>query len=77
MSNFFNKFFMPFTFGKKNNKYLPAPKNGLEPFVTNKGDVVYSAKPYKTIATFDLEVATPKYEGEIPCATIKFYPLEK
>lgn len=76
MGNFFNKFFMPFTFGKK-NKYLPAPEYGKEPFVSNHGEIIYSAKPYKTIATFDLEVAKPKYDGEIPCATIKFYPLEK
>ena len=78
MSNLFSKFFVSFGQGKK-NKYLPAPGENaynslMEPFISKKGEVVYSAKPYKTIATFDLQVNEPRYSGEIPEATIKFYP---
>ena len=80
MSNFFSKFFVSFGQSKK-NKYLPAPANGMqsaimEPFISNKGEVIYSAKPYKTLATFELQVNEPKYSGEVPDATIKFYPLD-
>ena len=33
--------------------------------------------PYKTIASFDLNIEKPKYEGALPDATIKFYPLDQ
>ena len=33
------------------------------------------ANAYKTLAMFDLNIENPKYEGAIPDATIKFYPL--
>ena len=61
--------------------FLPAPQStdmgNMEPFLSKKGEVIYSAKPFKTLATFDLEVEKPRYNGEVPSAVIKFYPLEK
>ncbi|MBQ9280507.1 MAG: hypothetical protein IJ215_05665 [Clostridia bacterium] len=80
MSNLFSKFFVSFGLNKK-NKYLPAPgetmqSGGIEPFISKQGEVIYSAKPYKTLVTFDLQVNEPKYSGEVPDATIKFYPLD-
>ena len=79
MNHFLSKFFMPFSFGKK-NQYLPAPEDSWqakpEPFLSRRGEVVYSAKPYKTLATFELEVEPARYEGEVPEAKIKFYSLD-
>lgn len=70
----FSKFFV--SFGTNKNKYLPAPSNKSS---TNLiiGDIAEcSATPYKTIASFDLNLEAPKYVGAIPDATIKFYPLD-
>ncbi len=66
----FSKFFMPFS--RKKNKYLPAAASNTEsPLAPH-----YSINPYKTVASFDLTIQKPRYEGEIPEATIKFYPLD-
>ncbi len=70
----FSKFFV--SFGANKNKYLPAPpeKNATD---LSLGDIAgCSATPYKTIASFDLNLEAPKYVGAIPEATIKFYPLD-
>lgn len=67
------------TFGSKKNKYLPeavlenSTSNLIEPTLFKPTD----CNAYKTLATFDLNVESPKYEGAIPEATIKFYPLTK
>ena len=70
--NFFKRFGI--TFANKKNKYLPEAKNTINEqnvfFVPNNENV------YKTLATFDLKIESPKYEGAIPEATIKFYPLK-
>lgn len=31
---------------------------------------------YKTIAMFDLNIESPKFEGAIPEASVKFYPIK-
>lgn len=72
MSNIFSKFFMSFGFNK--NKYLPAGTeeiNTSTPTVSNM-----SNNTVKTLASFDINIERPKYEGAIPEATIKFYPLD-
>lgn len=81
MSNIFSKFFMSFNFNKK--KYLPAPEenkiNGVSASMAmNKlnDTATYPVKSYKTLASFDLNIAEPNYKGAIPDATIKFYPLD-
>ncbi len=70
--NFFKKFGI--SFANKKNKYLPETTNLKDEqnafFVPNNDNV------YKTLATFDLKIESPKYEGAIPEATIKFYPLK-
>lgn len=73
--NFFEKFGI--MFGGKKNKLLPEPTikfntNTIEPTIFSPTD----NSAFKTIATFDLNVESPKYEGAIPEATIKFYPLK-
>lgn len=37
----------------------------------------FNNENYRTLAMFDLKIEAPKYEGAIPDATIKFYPLSK
>ncbi len=72
MSNIFSKFFMSFGFNK--NKYLPAGTEEMSiptPTVSNM-----NSNTVKTLASFDLNIERPKYEGAIPEATIKFYPLD-
>jgi len=73
--NFFEKFGI--TFGNKKNKLLPESaikmqSNIIEPTIFAQTDNT----AYKTLATFDLNVESPKYEGAIPEATIKFYPIK-
>ena len=62
---------------KTNNKkvigYLPANESILE---VENDSIKCSYSSYKTIASFDLNVEKPKYEGAIPEVTIKFYPLD-
>ena len=68
------------TFGSKKNKYLPEAKNAceakvvttLEPTAFKTTDI----NACKTLAIFDLNLESPKYEGAIPEATVKFYPLK-
>lgn len=73
MSNIFSKFFMSFGFNK--NKYLPAGNEEMSvpamPTVSNN-----TSNTVKTLASFDINIERPKYEGAIPEATIKFYPLD-
>ncbi|MBQ9314178.1 MAG: hypothetical protein IJ220_04140 [Clostridia bacterium] len=73
--SFFKKFGI--TFGNKKNKLLPESKinfkeNIIEPTIFAQTD----NSAFKTLATFDINVEPPKYEGAIPEATIKFYPLK-
>lgn len=65
------------TFGNKKNKFLPEATlgvntNTIEPTIFSPTD----SSAFKTLATFDLNVESPKYEGAIPEATIKFYPMK-
>ena len=65
------------TFGNKKNKSLPEPVD-ISTSATS-GSTVFSptdASAYKTIAMFDLKLESPKYDGAIPEATVKFYPLK-
>ncbi len=61
-------------FGSKKNKLLPEPVTKTP--VDNIAFLASDATTYKTIAMFDLNLESPKYEGAIPEATIKFYPLK-
>lgn len=70
--NIFNRFV--FSFGSKKNKYLPAGNDVTYSIQTNT--IEYPVNAYKTIASFDLDLQKPKYQGAIPDATIKFYPLD-
>ena len=36
----------------------------------NKSPIIGEASTYKTLATFDLKVDAPRFEGDIPKATI-------
>jgi len=61
---FLDKFSLSNSFSKKKTYELAEP-----PQIPILGKV----STYKTLATFDLEVDKPKYSGDIPNATIKFY----
>lgn len=63
----FEKFSLPISFSKKKTLSIAAPV---------ESPIMGQTIPYKTIATFDLKVEKPKYLGDIPDATIKFYPLD-
>ena len=76
MGNVFSKFFVSFGLAKK-NKGLPAPAEDFSALVQGTDAPVYSVKPYKTIASFDLSIDEPRYSGAIPDASIKFYPVNK
>ena len=87
MSNIFSKFFMSFGFNKK-NKYLPAGSEVENVSVvagSNTGVVVDSVSviggteaqnTVKPLASFDISIEKPRYQGAIPDATIKFYPID-
>lgn len=61
----FKKFSMPSSFSKKRE---------LEGLIEPRySPIIGQATSYKTLATFDLQVEKPKYEGDIPDATITFY----
>lgn len=60
----FRKFAIPNNFSKKKIYELAEP---------NYSPIIGQASSYKTLATFDLKVDKPKYTGDIPNATIKFY----
>ena len=90
MGNIFSKFFM--SFGLNKNKYLPAgtedltatasadiansANNTVVAAMRNAAKASNTAKPIKTLASFDLNIEKPKFEGAVPEATIKFYPLD-
>ncbi len=76
MGNVFSKFFMSFGLTKK-NKGLPAPKEEIPTMAAIMDAPAYSVKPYKTMASFDLNIEEPRYTGAIPNASIKFYPINK
>lgn len=65
--SFFEKFSLPISFSKKKTLGISAPV---------ESPILGQTIPYKTIATFDLTVEKPKYIGDIPDATVKFYPLD-
>ena len=60
----FSKFSIPNYFSKKKPYELAE---------TTYSPIIGQASSYKTLATFDLKVDKPKYTGDIPNATIKFY----
>ena len=64
---FLEKFSLPILFNKKKTLAISAPI---------ESPILGQTIPYKTIATFDLKVEKPKYIGDIPEATVKFYPLD-
>lgn len=61
---FLSKFSITNSFSKKKTYELAEA-----PHIPILGQV----STYKTLATFDLEIDKPKYTGDIPNATIKFY----
>ena len=69
----FSKLAIAFKSTKKNGMYLPVAE---EPVSISENSVKCASKPYKTIASFDLNIEKPKYDGAVPDATIKFYPLD-
>lgn len=69
----FSKLAITFKSSKKNNVCLPVTE---EPISISEDSIKCTAKSYKTIASFDLNIEKPKYEGALPDATIKFYPLD-
>ncbi len=70
----FGKFFVSLGGTKKDQvSLLPSAS---EPVVVYKNSVKCSTYPYKTLASFDLNVAKPRYDGEIPDASIRFYPID-
>lgn len=65
------------TFGNKKQKYLPEAKSTAS--MSNVETTMFlptDANAYKTLAMFDLKIENPEYQGAIPNATIKFYPLD-
>lgn len=60
----FSKFSILKSFSKKKTYEISAP---------TYSPIIGQASSYKTLATFDLTVDKPKYTGDIPNATIKFY----
>jgi len=61
--NFFKKFSIP----KPKNKIVPALNT---PKVS---PIIGGASTFKTLATFDIQMDKPKYDGDIPQAEIKYY----
>ena len=53
-------------FISKKEIMIPAPTEDI---------ICKDATPYKTLATFDITLTNPRFEGDIPDATIKFYSL--
>ena len=69
----FSKLAVTLKSSKKNSLCLPVTE---DPISITEDSIKCTAKPYKTIATFDLNIEKPRYEGALPNATIKFYPLD-
>lgn len=61
----FRKFSLPFAISKKYEMLPEAKRSICTPMPGTK-----------TLATFELKVGEPRYLGDIPEATIKFYPLD-
>ena len=70
----FSKLAITFKQNKKSNTYLP---EAVSPVTCTNESTTCATSPYKTIASFDLNIEKPKYDGAIPDATIKFYPLDQ
>ena len=60
----FDKMSISNIFSKKKTYEIAAP---------TYSPIIGQASTYRTLATFDLKVDEPKYTGDIPKATIKFY----
>ena len=60
----FHKFSMPNLFSKKKPYELAE---------TAYSPVFGQVSSYKTLATFDMKVDKPKYTGDVPAVTMKFY----
>ena len=70
----FEKLSVSLGFNKRSQlSFLPSAN---DPVIVTKNGVKCTTYPYKTLASFDLNVEKPRYEGAIPEATIKFYPLD-
>ena len=69
----FSKLAITLKTNKKSDMYLPVTE---DPISISEDSIKCTAKPYKTIASFDLNIEKPKYAGALPDATIKFYPLD-
>lgn len=69
----FSKLAVTFKNNKKSNAYLPIMEDAV---YISENSIKCATKPYKTIASFELSIEEPKYEGAVPNATIKFYPLD-
>ena len=69
----FSKLAYTFKSSKKDSMCLPVTE---DPISISEDSIKCTTKPYKTIASFDLNIEKPKYEGALPDATIKFYPLD-
>ena len=60
----FDKFSMPNPLKKPITKQIEQPKYS---------PIMGQASTFKTVALFDLEVGTPRFNGDIPNAVIKSY----
>lgn len=69
----FSKLAITFKSKKKSSAYLP---EAVVPLSVMEDSVKCTTSSYKTIASFDLNIEKPKFEGAVPDATIKFYPLD-
>lgn len=69
----FSKLGIIFKSNKKSNTYLP---EAVCPVTYTDETTTCTTSTYKTIASFDLNIEKPRYDGAIPDATIKFYPLD-
>lgn len=69
----FSKLAITFKSNKKSNECLP---EAVAPLSVVEDSVKCATSSYKTIASFDLNIEKPKFEGAVPDATIKFYPLD-
>ena len=63
---FFDRFSMP----KSQNEYKPKQYKLNSPKMS---PIIGEASTFKTLASFDLQVDSPRYCGDIPNATIKSY----
>ena len=69
----FSKLAITFKSNKKSNTYLPEAET---PLLVTEDSIKCATTSYKTIASFDLNIEKPRYDGAVPDATIKFYPLD-